>query len=59
MIKYEDSPNIIEQIPFPAITINNELVFRRYFKYTKYSWTFRRPPVEELEAFYQDEELSN
>jgi hypothetical protein len=48
MLKYEDSIDSLEEIPFPAITINNELVLKTFNNIMMNFFEFSNPPYEYL-----------
>jgi hypothetical protein len=48
MIKYEDVPDGLDNIPFPAITFNNELQFQQKYVRITDIFVWRTPPFEEI-----------
>jgi hypothetical protein len=46
---------LFPQIPFPAVTINNDLMLQQEFKYGMITWAFYTPRIKTVEKLYPDQ----
>jgi hypothetical protein len=55
MIKYEDVSDGLEDVPFPAITFNNELQFQREYNRMLSLFYFLMPTVDEIKRMFGED----
>ena len=53
-MKYEDMPRSLDEIPFPAITINNELVHLYTFRRFTLIWLFSQPSFNRIVSIFKN-----
>jgi hypothetical protein len=59
MIKYEDVSDGLKDVPFPAITFNNELQFQLEYNRIRSLFFFLMPTVEDIKEMFGEDRQGN